>query len=160
MDTIILYAVAIVLLLVSFFASKQKTKQALIKGAKSFEGILPQFITILVLIALLLAVFSPETITKFLGAETGALGVVIAAIVGSVTLIPSFVAFPLAGELLHNGAGVMQIAAFVSTLVMVGVIMLPLEIEYFGKRIAIMRNVMAFLFSFIVALFVGWVVGL
>jgi hypothetical protein len=44
----------------------------------------------------------------------------IAGLVGSITLIPAFVAFPLAAALLHNGAGIMQIAVFVSTLMMVG----------------------------------------
>ena len=51
----------------------------------------------------------------------------------------------------------MQIAAFVSSLMMVGIVTLPVEIRYFGKRLAIMRNVLAFLFSFIVAFVIGTV---
>ena len=49
----------------------------------------------------------------------------------------------------------MQVAAFVSTLMMVGVVTIPLEISYFGKRAAWMRNAMAFVFSLIVAAVVG-----
>jgi hypothetical protein len=35
-----------------------------------------------------------------------------------------------------------------------------MEIKYFGKRAAIARNSFAFLFSFVAAVFVAWVVGL
>jgi hypothetical protein len=43
---------------------------------------------------------------------------------------------------------------------MVGVVTLPIEIAYFGKRITFARNAFAFLFSFAAAFFVAWVVGL
>ena len=78
-----------------------------------------------------------------------------AAVVGSVTLIPGFVAFPMAAMLLKGGAGYMQIGAFISTLMMVGIVTLPVEIKYFGKKLAIYRNLLAFLFSFIVAYIIG-----
>jgi uncharacterized membrane protein YraQ (UPF0718 family) len=69
------------------------------------------------------------------------------------------VAFPLAAALMKNGAGFMQIAAFISTLMMVGIITIPLEIKYFGKRASILRNSMAFVFSLIVAVVIGVVLG-
>jgi uncharacterized membrane protein YraQ (UPF0718 family) len=69
------------------------------------------------------------------------------------------VAFPTASILLENGAGYMQVAAFISTLMMVGIVTLPIEVKYFGKRLAIFRNLMAFFFSFIVAYIIGIVVG-
>ena len=77
--------------------------------------------------------------------------------VGSVTLIPGFLAFPMAALLLQNGAGAMQIGAFVSTPMMVGVITLPVEIKYLGRKVAALRNLMAFCFSLLVALVIGWV---
>jgi uncharacterized membrane protein YraQ (UPF0718 family) len=57
--------------------------------------------------------------------------------------------------LLKNGAGYAQIAAFVSSLMMVGVVTLPMEFKVFGKRAAILRNVLALGFSFLVALAMG-----
>ena len=160
MDVLVFYIAAIVLFGISFFKDRKKTRQAVMKGLKALEGIMPQFITVLILIAIILAVFNAETISRFIGADTGTFGVIIAAAIGSITLIPGFVAFPLAGELLRNGAGVLQIATFVSSLMMVGIITLPMEISYFGKRTAIMRNIFALAFSFVAALFVAWMVGL
>jgi uncharacterized membrane protein YraQ (UPF0718 family) len=160
MDTVLLYIIAAVGLGISFFKNKEKTKMALKKAFKAFEGILPQFLVVLVLVAVTLSVLDTATISRFLGAESGILGILIAAMVGAITLIPGFVAFPAAAALLAGGAGATQIAAFVSSLMMVGVVTLPMETKFFGKKAALMRNALAFGFSLVAAFFVGWVVGL
>ena len=108
---------------------------------------------------ILLAALSPETISKLVGQKSGWLGMIIASVIGSITLIPGFVAFPLASALLNNGAGIMQIAVFISTLMMVGIVTVPLEIKYFGKKAAIVRNISAFVFSYIVAIVIGMVLA-
>ena len=54
---------------------------------------------------------------------------VIAALVGSITLIPAFVAFPLVGSLVDVGAGILPAAAFLTTLTMVGMVTFPLKKE-------------------------------
>ncbi len=153
--TATLYVIAILALSVSLLKSKERTILALKKAWKSFENILPQFLSILIIIGILLAVLSPEQISKLLGRESGWYGVLIAAVIGSVTLVPGFIAFPLAAALLKSGAGYMQIAAFISALMMVGIVTIPVEVEYFGKRAAAVRNTAAFVFSLIVALVMG-----
>lgn len=160
MDTIFLYLIAGVGLGISFLKNKEKTKMALKKAFKAFEGILPQFLVVLVLVAVTLSVLDTATVSRFLGAESGALGILIASLVGAITLIPGFVAFPAAAALLEGGAGATQIAAFVSSLMMVGVVTLPMETKFFGRKAALLRNALAFGFSLLAALFVGWVVGL
>ena len=150
-----LYLICFIVLILSWVKDRKKTKQALFKAWKSFENILPQFLGVLVLVGILLSFFDANTISRILGDRSGWWGVVIAGVVGAITLIPGFVAFPTAALLLKNGAGLMQMGAFISTLMMVGVVTLPVEIKYFGKKIPIYRNLLAFLFSFIVA----WVIG-
>lgn len=160
MDTIFLYGIALLLFILSLAADRQKTKKAFSKGLKALEGILPQFIAVVALIVIMLALLEPQTISRFIGSDSGPLGVILAGLIGSITLIPGFVAFPLAGELLKNGAGTLQIATFVSSLMMVGVITLPVEISYFGKRAAVLRNLLALAFSFAAAFFVAWAAGI
>jgi len=155
MFTVLMYIVAFSFLVLSFIKDKKKTFIALKKAWKSFENILPQFLSILVIIGIMLAVLSPEVISGLIGEKSGWWGMLMASLVGSVTLIPGFVAFPLASVLLKNGAGFMQIAVFISTLMMVGIVTIPLEIKYFGKKAAILRNSLAFAFSFIVAIAIG-----
>lgn len=153
-----LYLVTVALLIFSFYKDKKKTKMALKKALKAFENILPEFLVVILLVGVLLAVMNPEVISKIIGSDSGWIGVVLSAVIGSVTLIPGFIAFPTAAMLLQGGAGYMQIGAFVSTLMMVGVVTLPVEIKYFGNKLTIYRNILAFIFSFIVAYIIGLVV--
>ena len=157
MFTYVLYGLAGTGLAVSFFKDRNKTLMALKKAWKSFENILPQLLAIVLIIGVALSFLTANQISRFMGAESAYWGVLIASLIGSITLIPGFIAFPLAVALLNNGAGVMQIAAFISTLMMVGVITLPLEIQYFGKKAAFLRNGLAYAFSIIVALIMGTV---
>ncbi len=155
MNSYMMYIVVVALLLISYFKDKKKTKQALKKAWKAFNNILPQFLGVIMLVGILLSVFNAELISKIIGSESGWLGVFFSAVVGAITLIPGFVAFPTAAMLLNSGAGYMQIGAFVSTLMMVGVVTAPVEMKYFGKRLTIIRNVLSFLFSFVVAYVIG-----
>ncbi len=159
MTNYILYAIAFVLLFISFQKDRVKTKKALKKAWKAFDNILPEFLGVIMLVGILMAVLNPEVISKIIGDESGWFGVVISAVVGTITLIPGFIAFPTAAMLLEGGAGYMQIGAFVSTLMMVGVVTAPVEMKYFGKKMTIMRNVLAFVFSFFVAFIIGKVAG-
>lgn len=160
MDTLAMYILAAALFGVSAWKDPRKTRQAFVKGLKAVEGLLPQLLAVVFIIALVLAAFEPAAISRMFGERTGFLGVVLAGVVGAITLVPGFVAFPAAGELLRNGAGTLQVATFVSSLMMVGVVTLPVEIACFGRRAALARNGLAFLFSFGAAYFVAWVVGL
>jgi len=159
MTAIILYSLAIVLFIISLLKDKLKTKKALIKAFKSFENIMPQFLSIIIIVGFILSVLDTNTISKIIGSESGVFGVILSAIIGSVTLMPTFVAFSTANSLLLNGAGYSQIAALVSTLTLVGIVTIPLESKYIDKKAAYLRNFLAFLFSFLVAYFMGVFLG-
>ncbi len=158
-DTIIFYSLAAVLTVVSLIKSREKTKKAFIKAWKAFENILPQLIGIMILVGVVLALLDPAMIGSIIGAKSGWIGVLLAVVIGAITLMPGFVAFPTAALLLVSGAGYMQIGAFVSSLMMVGTVTLPVEFKYFGKKAALLRNAFALAFSLIVAFVIGKVMG-
>jgi len=153
--TYMLYGIVIILYLISFLKNRDKTKQALIKSAKSFESIMPQFLSVIFIVGFILTALSPETISKLLGDKSGVVGVFIASIIGSITIMPTFVAFPTAELLLENGAGYTQVTALISTLMFVGVITFPMEAKFIGKRAALIRNLIYFLYSILVAFVIG-----
>ncbi|MFR1478965.1 MAG: permease [Hydrogeniiclostridium mannosilyticum] len=132
--TYFLYAVTAFLLGVSFLKDRRKTLLSLKRAWKLFVHVLPQFLAILLLVDLLLAAVTPAAIQRVIGAESGFTGMLVAALLGAITLVPVLVAFPVVAELLHNGAGMTQIAVFISTLNMVGFVTLPLEMKYLEKR--------------------------
>lgn len=158
MQTVLLYGLTAILLSISFRRDRNKSKKALKKAWKSFENILPQLLGVILLVGIMMSFLDPDTISNLIGDSSGWVGIAMAGIVGSITLIPAFVAFPTAALLLENGAGLMQIAAFVSTLMMVGIMTFPLEVSFFGRKSTILRNMLAFVFSFIVAFIIGKVV--
>ena len=159
MSTIIIYSIAVVSLIASLIKSREKTKAGLKKAWRAFENIHPQLLLVLFLVSVILAFLNTDIISKIIGKDSGALGVILAALIGAIALVPPFIAFPTASLLLDSGAGIMQIAAFISTLMMVGVASIPIEITYFGKKMAIGRNILAFILAFIVAILVSLVVG-
>ena len=155
-----IYLIALIFLIISFIKSRQKTKKALIKAWNSFKNIIPMLLGVIFLIGLILSIIDTEFISRIIGEKSGALGVLLASVLGSVTLIPGFIAFPTAALLLAGGAGYTQIAAFVQTLMMVGIITLPMEIKYFNKKVAILRNVLSFVLSIGVAYAIGFILGI
>lgn len=154
-----LYVVAVAFLLFSLVKDKDKTKKGLKKAWKSFLNVFPAFAVVLSLMGLVLTILSPDTISRLIGNNTGFLGMLVTSVIGAITLIPGFIAFPLAASLLEKGAGIAQIAVFVSTLMMVGIVTAPLEMEYFGKKETLLRNTFSYLFSFIVAAVIGIVIS-
>lgn len=155
MSTYFIYGVSIFLLALSYTKDKTKTKVALKKAWKSFENIMPQFLAVILLIGLSLAFIDESVISKLLGDESGMMGLAIAAIIGSVTLIPGFIAFPLAASLLRAGAGYGQITMFITTLMMVGIVTIPVEAQYFGREATIKRNVFAFFYAVIASFIIA-----
>mgnify|MGYP003414755158 CR=1 FL=1 len=158
MNSLILYLVAALLIIISYKKDKEKTKKALLKGWKSIENILPQFLGIILVVGITLAVLKPEMISNIVGNNSGILGVVFSAVIGSIIMMPTFVAFSTGDMLLKSGAGVAQVVALISTLTLIGIITIPLEAKYIGKKATIYRNILAFVFSIIVAFFVEMVV--
>ena len=155
MTSIILYSLAIILLIISLIKDKSKTKKAIILGLKSFENILPQFLCIIISVGILLSFFTTDTISKILGNSSGLWGIILADIIGAIAMMPTFVAFSLGNTLLLNGAGYSQVGTLVSSLVLIGLMTFPLESKYIGKRAALLRNLIAFLFSIIVGIILG-----
>lgn len=160
MSCFFLYSATFILFLLSYKKDKKKTKKAFIKGLKSLENILPQFLGIVISVGLILAILTPETIRGILGTNSAFLGIILSALIGTIVMMPTFVAFSTADMLINNGAGMSQVAALVSTLTLIGLITIPLEAKYIGKRATVYRNIIAFIFSILVAFFVEKVIVL
>jgi uncharacterized membrane protein YraQ (UPF0718 family) len=156
---VILYIVTAVALVASLIAGRGKTLAAMKLAVTRLAKILPAFLVMLVLFAVAITMVPEELIRRLLGRESGAMGVGIAAAVGSITLMPGFIAFPLSGALLRQGVPYMVLAAFTTTLMMVGVLTYPLERQYFGRNVTLVRNAMALLIALIVAVVMGLVFG-
>lgn len=150
-----LYIIAGLALLVSFIASRDKTLRALRIAVKRIINILPTLLTMLVLVSIVLFLIPDAIVARYLGTDNKFVGILLAAVLGSLTLMPGFIAFPLGAILLQKGVAYMVIATFTNTLMMVGVVTYPLEKAYFGMKVTILRNVVGLLIALCVSVVIG-----
>lgn len=153
--TIIFWIIAVVLFCISVIKNKKKTFEAMKKSKGMMGNMMGEIIAIIFLIGLVLTFIPPETIKTILGSSNTVVSTFISAIVGSITLIPAFVAFPLVGSLVDVGASIVPAVAFLTTLTMVGIVTFPLEKKEFGTKFALIRNLLSFGFAIIIALVMG-----
>jgi len=144
-------------LIASLVFDRKKTLAGIKKGLLMLLNLLFPLITVLALVSVFLAIVSKELIVQWLGTEAGPLGFIIAALVGSISLIPGFIAFPLGSILIKMGVSISVIAVFMTTLMMVGVFTLPVEAKYFGWKTSIMRNGLSFIGAFLVGILISLV---
>jgi len=153
---LILSIITLCFIVLSLFFDYQKTVRGIKKGIKMFINLLPILLLMLALVSIVLFLIPNETLVRYMGEGSGVKGWITAAGVGSVALIPGFIAYPLCGILIKSGVAYSVIAVFITTLMMTGFITLPVEAKFFGWRTSIIRN----LFSLVAALFIGLLMSL
>ena len=151
-----LYILTAASIVISLLVDKKKTFKGIKKGMKMMSKILPQFTFVIILISLGLYFTTEEQLVGLLGKESNPITFIIALLAGSLGFMPGFIAFPLAKILLGYGVPYITISAFTSSLMMVGIVTMPIEKEYFGFRFALIRNVISLFIAIIVAIAIGF----
>ncbi|MBU9888372.1 MAG: hypothetical protein KTQ49_00700 [Candidatus Omnitrophica bacterium] len=154
-----LYGAAVLALVVSLRANHQKTRRALTVAWRECAQIFPELMIMVVLVTIFLFLVPDRAIASFLGGREKWSGFLFAVLLGSITIMPGFIAFPLCGILLKQGVSYMVLSAFANTLMMVGVVTFPIEKRYFGVKITVIRNGLSLVIAVIVALATGFFYG-
>lgn len=118
----------------------------------------PFMLIIIATIGLIFSFLPPNLIKDYLGGNFNIIQVGSAAIFGAIMMIPSMISLPLVGSLIDAGASYTKVAAFVTTLTMVGFVTLPIELKELGITITILRNVLAFIFAVFISLLIGVII--
>lgn len=153
------YIVSIGLIIILMFVDSKRTLQGIKKGIKKIAKNAPVFINMIILVSISLYFFSDELILRYLGDANIFQSILLALGIGSITFMPGFVVFPLAGLLLEKGVSYVVLAAFTTSMMMVGVLTFQIEKEYFGTKLTIIRNLMGLLMAIIVSGAIGVVLG-
>lgn len=154
-----LYALVGLGVAISLVGSRDKTFRALKIAARRFLGLLPTFLMMLILVSVALFFLPDEVIIAYLGIDNRFVATLLASLLGSITLMPGFIAFPLSGILLGKGVPYMVLSAFTTTLMMVGVFTYPVERAHFGSKVTVIRNALSFLTALVVAAATGLLFG-
>lgn len=153
--TILLWIITGIAFIISIIKDKNKTLNSMKMARGMMKNMIGEIIAILFLIGIILTFIPPEVIKNVLGKTNVFISTIASAVVGSITLIPAFVAFPLVGSFVDVGASIVPAVAFLTTLTMVGIVTFPLEKQEFGLRFTIVRNSLSFGFAIIIALLMG-----
>jgi len=124
-------------------------KEASFKAIQILKTSLPIMIGILLLINLI-NIFARDYYLKIFTGNF-ILDPLIGALAGSVSFGIPITSYIIGGELLKEGISLIAITAFIMTWSTVGMVMLPLEAKFLGKRFAFVRNILNFIFAIIIS---------
>lgn len=159
MEFYILLAITGISLTTSFIFNRKKTVKALKMAIKRFGKLAGPLLLMVLPMSVALAMTPPELFLENLTEQNSGIAALTASFFGSIMLLPGFIAFPLGGILRNSGVPFMVIAAFTSTLMMVGIITIPVERQYLGLKVAIIRNIVYLGIALITAFFTGLFYG-
>lgn len=131
-------------------------KAAATASVRQFGKVLPTLLAVFGLIGLFEVYMPPSLIERWMGSSSGIGSLLIGTAAGSIAAGSPAAAYPAAGLLLHDGAWIGAVAAFLTAWVLVGVVTLPFEAKEFGWRFALLRNGSALLLAVVIGLVMGW----
>ena len=128
-------------------------------AAKRMWKITPLFLLVMALFAATITIMPESFISNTIGTDSGLSGLVMTIVIGSVAMMPGFIAFPLCGALLSQGVPYYILAGFSLALMNVGFVTLPMQIQYLGVKVVIVRNLIGILAALLVAAVVAFAFG-
>ena len=129
---------------------KPNLKQSVFKSGKALYRAFPLILGTILLVSL--ASLIPKSLYSTIFSKNMLLDSVIGSLVGSISAGNPISSYILGGELLEQGVSLVAVTAFLVAWVTVGLIQLPAESYMLGRKFAITRNVLSFIFAIIVAL--------
>ena len=150
----ILWTIMIVALLISWWRNPARTRQALLASCRALKGMATDVLGMIALIGLVLAIVPQNLLVRLFSFE-GVLGFALISLVGAFITLPAPITFPLAASLLGMGAAPAALAAFITTLTMVGTVSAPVEVAYFGWRFTLLRQSLSFAAAIAIGLLLG-----
>ncbi len=124
--------------------------QAFYKSVKGFALNLPMLISVILLTGLFEVFITPDMLSSLFSGHAF-YDTLIGTVSGAVSTGQPFVSYLIGGELLDNGMSYYAVTAFVLSWVTLGVVQLPYEYSLFGGRFTLIRNLLAFIFVFLIS---------
>ena len=128
-----------------------KLTKSIVKALKGLGASIPIIISIILLVSLA-STLIPKSSYSLLFNGNYFLDPLIGSVLGSVLTGTPITSYILGGEFLSQGISLIAVTAFLVCWVTVGLVQLPAETMLLGKKFAIIRNVLSFIFSIIVAI--------
>jgi len=143
---IIMGVLAVTLLVFAYLRGKGEHLEGLKRTKDMVIEVLPLLIFAYIVAGMVQALLPKDTVSHWLGKESGLRGIMIACIAGGVTPGGPFVSLPLAAGFLRSGAGIGTIVAYLTAWSLWAAGRLPLELGLLGPRLTMIRIACTFFF--------------
>ena len=128
------------------------------KSALSVLNAMKRSIFILIGVILLISLITaliPESFYAKMFMGNSFLDSFIGAVLGSISAGNPITSYVIGGELFELGISMFAITAFILAWVSVGLVQIPAESYLLGKKFALIRNFISFVFAILISIFVG-----
>jgi len=137
----------------------ENLKNSVLKSSRSLGNSIPVLAGVVLLVGLANTLVPKSIYTKIFS-KNFLLDSVIGSGLGSILAGNPITSYVLGGEFLKEGISLVAVTSFLVAWVTVGLVQLPAESFLLGKRFAILRNAISFIFSIVVAIITAFLVGL
>ncbi|HHB77104.1 MAG TPA: permease [Desulfobulbus sp.] len=125
-------------------------RKVLQKSALSFLAMAPLLLGVIGLVGLFQAIVTPKMLASLFRGNS-LLDTLIGTLTGSIAAGNPIVSYLIGGELLDNGISLYAVTAFILSWVTLGFVQLPAEVEVFGGEFTLIRNILSFIFTMLIA---------
>ncbi len=131
-------------------AHRPPFRKVLQKSSISFWAMVPMLVGVIGLVGLFQVLVTPKMLASLFRGNP-LYDTLIGTLSGAIAAGNPVVSYLLGGEMLVQGISLYAVSAFILSWVTLGFIQLPAEVEVFGGRFTLYRNILAFVFTMLIA---------
>lgn len=120
--------------------------EGFISGGRVLLQVVPLLIAAFLVAGMTQVLVTKEFVTRWLGSQTGWRGIGLACLAGAIIPGGPYVYYPVTAVMLHNGAGLGVLVAFISAKNLWSVSRLPYEIALIGLEFTVSRFLLTLIF--------------
>ncbi|MEA3329954.1 MAG: hypothetical protein U9Q06_04390 [Nanoarchaeota archaeon] len=128
-----------------------KLKEAVLKAGRGLWNSFPMILGTVLLVSLM-SILIQKSFYMSVFSKNVFLDSLMGSLIGSISAGNPIVSYIFGGEMLKQGVGLIAVTAFLVSWVTVGIIQFPAESAILGKKFAVLRNILSFIFAIIVAI--------
>ncbi|SMC08787.1 permease [Nitratiruptor tergarcus] len=132
---------------------------ALYKSFKTLLKILPMLLGVIGIVGIFKVFITPDLLAS-LFTKNPFYDTFIGLFAGAIAVGQAIISYIVGGELLSSGVSMYGVTAFILAWVTLGIVQLPLEASVLGIRFTILRNILAFVFTFLITIATVWTLEL
>lgn len=144
--TIIMGSLAFVLLLMGYFKGGDQHLSGLRVSLSLLIQILPLLFFAFIVAGMVQVLIPKEIISRWIGDEAGLKGILLGTVAGGLTPGGPYVSLPIVAGLLHSGASVGTLIAYLTGWSLWAVARLPMEVGILGWKLTVIRFASTFFF--------------